>query len=300
MMVNPISDLIRGDIRRNEPMSLHTSWRTGGTAAYYFIPADLNDLSLYLKQLEGNESRLWLGLGSNLLVRDGGFNGHVLALFHALNRLDIHTDRVYVEAGVACAKVARQATKAGLTGAEFLAGIPGAMGGALAMNAGAFGGETWELVAKLIVMDPAGEIHSLSQSEVQRSYRQVTLAEGYGIIATELQLKVGNVDAAQQRIKSLLAQRAATQPTQTANAGSVFKNPQNDHAARLIEACQLKGHRIGGASVSTKHANFIINDNHATAADIEALILLVQKTVKAQQGVSLEPEVRIVGDRTDG
>jgi UDP-N-acetylmuramate dehydrogenase len=297
MMARRLLDPLRGELKMNVPMSEHTSWRAGGVAKFYYMPADIQDLADYLATLDISLPRLWLGLGSNLLIRDGGFSGTVLALFNTLSKLQIQGDRVYVEAGVACSKVARQSTRAGLVGAEFLAGIPGAMGGALAMNAGAFGGETWPLVEDITLMDPCGRLETHAAGQFSYCYRQADIPDGYGIVAATLKLNVGDGQLAQQRIRELLSHRSATQPTQTANAGSVFKNPEHDYAARLIEVSGLKQQRMGGAHVSDKHANFIINDRRATAADIEALIVLIQTEVKAQQGIWLEPEVRIVGDQ---
>ena len=290
------SDL-RGELTFDEPMSAHTSWRAGGPADRCYRPADLADLRQFLLGLPEDENLIWIGLGSNLLVRDGGIRGTVILPFGALDTLEqIGACGMRVGAGVSCAKVARSAVRNGLTGAEFLAGIPGTMGGALAMNAGAFGGETWPLVAAVQTVDHRGGLHTRQRDEYQVGYRCVTGPEGEWFVSADLQLQPGDTAAAQARIRSLLERRAATQPTQQASGGSVFRNPSNDFAARLIETCGLKGEQIGKAQVSEKHANFIVNLGGAKAADIEALIRYVQQRVQLTHGVRLEPEVRMIGE----
>jgi UDP-N-acetylmuramate dehydrogenase len=287
---------IRGEIRYDEPMSRHVSWRAGGNAKRYFIPADLEDLSNMLASLPDNEEILWMGLGSNLLVRDAGFNGTVIALQGIMNELKrLDNNRVYAGAGVTGAKLARFCARENLVGAEFFAGIPGLVGGALAMNAGAFGGETWRHVISVETIDSKGMMHQRNADEYQVGYRSVRGPADEWFTAAIFQFEQGDGSTVSTDIKQLLAKRADTQPMGAASCGSVFTNPENDYAARLIEACGLKGYRIGGAIVSEKHANFIINDNNASAADIEALIIHVQKTVLQQHGVELHTEVRIVG-----
>jgi UDP-N-acetylmuramate dehydrogenase len=287
---------IRGEIRYHEPMSRHVSWRAGGKAKCFFIPADIEDLSNMLASLPEQEDILWIGLGSNTLVRDAGFNGTVIALQGILNDLKrLENNCVYAGAGVTGAKLARFCARENLVGAEFFAGIPGLVGGALAMNAGAFGGETWQHVVSVETIDRKGNMHKRNADEYQVGYRSVKGPADEWFTAAIFQFAQGDSETATKDIKQLLAKRAETQPMGAASCGSVFTNPENDYAARLIEACGLKGCRIGGAVVSEKHANFIINDGNASADDIEALILLVQKTVLEQQGVELHTEVRIVG-----
>ncbi len=287
---------MRGEMRYDEPMSRHTSWRVGGPARRFYRPADREDLAAFLAGLPSAEPLLWLGLGSNLLVRDGGFPGTVLALKGRLDRVDEPEPGVIrAEAGAACAKIARFAAQAGLTGAEFLAGIPGTMGGALAMNAGAFGGETWPLVRAVETLDRCGRLRRRGTQDFQFGYRQVSGPQGEWFVGVELALRAGDTGAGQARIRSLLERRAATQPTGLPSCGSTFRNPPGDHAARLIEAAGLKGLRIGGAEVSRKHANFIINTGGANAADIEALIERVQDTVRTLCGIELVTEVQRVG-----
>lgn len=287
----------RGELRFNEPMARHTSWRTGGAAKQFFQPADLEDLCGFLAALDPDEPLLWLGLGSNLLVRDGGFNGTVIFTLGALTELDWPvSDRLTAGAGVTCAKVARRAAQAGMSGVEFLAGIPGTLGGALAMNAGAFGGETWPQVASVVTVDRAGQLHARMPDEFEIGYRHVQGPAGEWFVAATLQLTPGDTEKSQQAIRELLARRGESQPIQQYSCGSVFTNPPDDHAARLIEQSGLKGLTSGGAEVSQKHANFIINTGQATAGDIEGLIKQVQDRVEQQHGVRLETEVRIVGE----
>ena len=284
-------------VRRNEPMSRHTSWHAGGPAEVYFEPRDRTDLASFLRALPRDTAILWLGLGSNLLVRDGGLRGVVIATSGALERLErVSETTVYAEAGVACARIARQCIKWGLGPAEFFAGIPGTVGGALAMNAGAFGGETWTHVVEVETLDRRGRQHTRAAGEYTASYRHVRApVEEEWFVATKLTFE-RRPQANEVEVKALLARRKASQPIGEWSCGSVFMNPPGDHAARLIEAAGLKGARIGDASVSVKHANFIINHGNARAADLEGLIHYVQEAVERQHGVRLDTEVRIVGE----
>jgi UDP-N-acetylmuramate dehydrogenase len=249
-----------------------------------------------VRQLPAEVPLLWIGLGSNLLVRDGGIRGAVVATHGALGALERHSaTRIRAEAGVPCARIARQCVKWGLGPAEFFAGIPGTLGGALAMNAGAWGEETWAHVVEVEVLDRRGVRHTRTPGEYSIGYRQVTGPgeEWYIGARLEFERRPGINSGA---IKELLDKRRATQPIGEWSCGSVFTNPPGDHAARLIESAGLKGFRIGDASVSDKHANFIINHGAARSADIEAVILHVQKTVAAVHGIELHTEVRIVGE----
>ncbi len=296
-IMTKVDDII---IKQNEPMSRHTSWRTGGVAKQYVEAVSLNALASFIATLPTNEKLLWMGLGSNTLVRDGGFNGTVIATQGVISQLEmLDKTTVYVGAGVASAKLARFCSRNGLQGAEFFAGIPGLLGGALAMNAGAFGGETWPLVVEVETINRQGEVQTRLASEFSFSYRHVDGPKDEWFVSATLSLRE-KVDQQQGNtidIKQLLAKRSASQPTGVASCGSVFRNPEGDYAARLIEACDLKGKRIGGAVVSEKHANFIINENNASAQDIEALIELIQQTVKEKQGMTLQLEVKIVGEQ---
>jgi UDP-N-acetylmuramate dehydrogenase len=287
---------IRGVLRENEPLSRHTSWRVGGPADRYYVPASIEDLSLFVAGLPAGEPVYWVGLGSNLLVRDGGVRGTVIGTHGVLSGLERRPDgTVVAEAGVPCAKLARQCVRWGLGQAEFFAGIPGTVGGALAMNAGAFGGETWRHVSSVQTMDRCGIVHHRGREQYEVGYRSVRGPADEWFLAANLSFETDSA-ASSADIKALLARRKASQPIGLPSCGSVFRNPPGDHAARLIETAGLKGRRIGGAEVSPKHANFIINTGGATAADIEQLIDLVRKTVLEVHGVRLQPEVRILGE----
>ena len=294
---------LRGTLRLDEPMARHSSWRAGGRAARLYLPADLEDLAAFLRQLPAGEPLLFVGLGSNLLVRDGGLRGTVVLTHAAAKRPEMLLGRVYAEAGVASPKVARFAALNNLAGAEFLAGIPGSIGGALAMNAGCYGSETWDIVARAVTIDRKGELRSRERDEFEISYRHCALRQGGRLgqdewfVAAYFQLAEGDGEASRAKVKEFLSRRVASQPLQLPNAGSVFRNPIADHAARLIEACGLKGLERGGARVSEKHANFIVNPKGAAkAADIEWLIETVRARVLEQTGIDLQPEVRIVGE----
>lgn len=290
---------LRGVLKHNEPMSRHTSWRTGGSADRFYIPADIEDLSDFLSQQKDTEVIVWLGLGSNLLVRDGGIRGTVISITGVLDRMEIlSSNRVRVGAGVTCNKFARHAANAELTGCEFLAGIPGTIGGALTMNAGAFGGETWDLVTLVETVDRKGKLRTRNRDEYQVGYRYVNLPGDEWFVAAEFQLQVDIKREAHKKIREFLTRRSVSQPTGESSCGSVFRNPDGDFAARLIDNCGLKGMRIGTARISEKHANFIINDGGASAADIEELISHVQTTVMEKTGIQLNLEVRIIGERS--
>ncbi len=287
----------QGVMLHDEPLARHTSWRVGGIARRFYRPADGADLARFLQQLPADEPLLWLGMGSNLLVRDGGFNGTVVATRGCLAGVAVmEEDLLRAEAGATSAQVARFAARAGLCGVEFLAGIPGTLGGALAMNAGAFGGEIWPLVEQVETIDRAGQVRVRRPEDFDVGYRKATGVEGEWFLAAWLRLEQGDALEGQARIRQLLEKRAATQPIGLPSCGSVFRNPPGDHAARLIESAGLKGSAIGGACVSEKHANFIINTGTATAADIEQLIEKVQQQVAARHGVELRTEVCIVGE----
>jgi UDP-N-acetylmuramate dehydrogenase len=282
-----------GELREHEPLSRHTSWRVGGPARRFYRPSDAADLADFLARLDPEEPLLWLGLGSNLLVDDAGFPGTVIQTQACLTRLERRgATGIYAESGVSCAKAARFAARHDLVGCEFLAGIPGTMGGALAMNAGAWGGETWVHVVSVRTIDRFGRVRERVPTDFSIGYREVVGPPGEWFLDAELGLAHGDGKAGMARIRELLDRRAQTQPVGLPSCGSVFRNPPGDHAARLIEAEGLKGHRVGGAQVSEKHANFIINTGEASAADIHELIELVQRRVEGATGVRLVPEVR--------
>jgi len=320
-MIEPaqfITQALRGTLRSNVAMCHHTSWRAGGFAERVYQPADLADLIVFLRTLPADELVVAVGLGSNLLVRDGGLRGTVLLLHAALTEMRIETDgSIYVQAGVSGAKLARFAAKHNLRGAEFFAGIPGTLGGMLAMNAGCYGSETWNVVANAQTIMRSGKLLERVPDDYEIGYRHVVLRkkgkylkhddripnsssfhQEEFFVGARLRLPAGDGEIARREIKSLLSKRIASQPLNLPNAGSVFRNPPSDYAARLIEQCGLKGLQIGGARVSEKHGNFIVNVGGATAEDIENLINKVRVSVQHKTGIDLHPEVRIIGEYT--
>jgi len=287
---------VRGKFAFEEPMSRHCSWRTGGSAERFFEPADVDDLIAYFQQVNEVELITWIGLGSNVLVRDGGVSGTVISTAKTLNNIAwLDHEHLQVECGTTCAKVAKEAARMALGGGGFLAGIPGTIGGALAMNAGAFGRETWMLVESVELIRRDGTMNQYDRAEFSPSYRCVDMLPEHWFISAVLHFDSNCPIDGDNEIRELLAQRSASQPTGLASCGSVFKNPPNDFAGRLIEQAGLKGMRVGGCYVSDKHANFIINDEGASAADIEGLIVEVQMSVVKKFDVRLEPEVKIIG-----
>ena len=288
-------DQFNGDLRFNEPMSKHTSLRVGGPAEQFFIPHSVEDLSIFLKTLDSNLPILWLGRGSNLLVRDGGLSGVVVATSKISNVIEkVGKYLVRVGASIPCTKFARQCIRWKLGPSEFFSGIPGTIGGALSMNAGAFGYETWDNVSEVHTINREGEIRIRNPKDFQVSYRNVLGPENEWFIEAKM-LFDPKFEASMEKQKDIINARKNTQPIGLPSCGSVFQNPPGDFAARLIESANLKGYRIGGAEISSKHANFVINVGSATAEDIEKLILFVRKTVLKVHNVMLKKEVRIVG-----
>lgn len=308
---------LHGEMRYQEPMRRHTSWHAGGYAQRAYVPFDLADLSRFLRGHPTGEAITMIGLGSNVLIRDGGLRGTTVLLHRALSetRFSAAPDGggvIYAEAGVAAPKLAKFAAQRKLDGAEFFAGIPGTIGGAIAMNAGCYGAETWDFIGSVTTVDRLGRLRERGLEDYEIGYRSVKLNAGDAsrpeiesgddqmlewFVAAHFAFGPGETAASERKIKELLDRRLATQPVGQPNAGSVFRNPNGHHAARLIESCGLKGLTIGGAQVSTKHANFIVNLGTASAADIENLIEKVQSVVKQQQGIEMEREIRIIGEK---
>lgn len=296
LLSSSFTSTLRGKLLNDEPLSRYTSWRAGGVADHLYLPADLEDLAHFLRALPEQIRMTWLGLGSNTLVRDGGIDGVVVVTQGALGQLlQAENNVIRAEAGVSAAQLARYSARMGLTGLEFMAGIPGTVGGALAMNAGCFGGETWQHVLSVETINRRGEIHHRPASEFEVGYRHVARPADEWFVAGHFQLQAGDKEKSLNDIRTLLEKRNASQPTGTANCGSVFRNPPGNFAGRLIEDCGLKGKRIGGACVSEKHANFILNDENASSADIERLIQEVHSTVEQKTGIRLMTEVCIIG-----
>lgn len=305
--------VLRGRFLYNEPMKKHVSWRAGGAAQRAYIPADLEDLGWLLRSVPAHEDIHVVGLGSNLLVRDGGVRGVVILLHGVLKKLALESrthglppaprgfegELIYAQAGVAAPKLARFAANHNLVGGEFWAGIPGTVGGAIAMNAGCYGSETWDKLVQVQTLDRLGQLNERRPNEYVTSYRHVALKQPHEewFIGGWFRLPHGDGVASRTTISELLKKRIGSQPLNLPNAGSVFRNPPGDFAARLVESCGLKGLRIGDAQVSEKHANFIVNRGNATATDIERLIEHIEDRVEARTNVQLIREVRIIGER---
>lgn len=298
---------LQGRLLFDEPMVRYTSWAVGGSADVVYRPTDVEDLGRFMALLPADTAVHWVGLGSNLLVRDAGVRGAVVLLKATMQNMQHLGDGlVEVGAGVTCTRLARQVANWGYADSAFFAGIPGTLGGALAMNAGAHGGETWKQVAAVQIMKRDGSTEWSEPSEWNIAYRSVQhkgQPEGRPepqqecwFVGARLMFEQGDAEASMEAIRELQAHRAATQPLDQRSCGSVFRNPEGDHAARLIQECGLKGLRVGGAEVSRKHANFIVNAANASAADIESLLTHVQETVQAEFQVTLHPEVRIIGE----
>lgn len=290
----------QGEWLKDVALAKHTSWRVGGVSEHLFKPKDVEDLKLVLPQVSQDIAITWLGLGSNTLVRDGGNPGLTVLTQGTLNNLVLlDNNRVKAEAGVSCATMARFCARNDLAGGEFWAGIPGTMGGALRMNAGCFDGETWNHLETVETIDRTGSIRIRNKTDFDIAYRHINgLQKDEWFLSATFALPQGQKRHSLDTIKQLLARRAATQPTGEYNCGSVFRNPEGNFAAKLIEACHLKGTQLGGAYVSQKHANFITNDGSATAEDIENLIEHVAAVVLDKTGIQLHREVHVIGAKS--
>lgn len=282
----------------DEPMSRHTSFRVGGPAKRMAFPKTAEQVAALLALARGCGAKtLVLGNGTNLLAPDGGLDRLVINMSENMTEIEENADgSITAQCGATLARVAEFARKHSLTGLEFAHGIPGTLGGAVCMNAGAYGGEMKDVVRQVAVLDESGTVRMLSGAEMDFSYRHSILTEhpDWTVLHAELCLSPGDAEAIGERMRELMAKRKASQPLEYPSAGSTFKRPTGHYAGALIEQCGLKGARIGGAEVSTKHAGFVINRGDATCADVLALIAHIQKTVLDATGVTLEPEVKIV------
>lgn len=288
---------LRGQLRADIKLSQYTTWRVGGCADWFYEPADVADVLAFLPRVPADMPILWLGLGSNLLVRDGGVRGVIILTSGLLNEITwVNEKSLRVEAGVSCAKVARLTAKEKLKNAEFLAGIPGTVGGALRMNAGAWGGETWRIITHVETVNRQGIVKQQEKQAFEVGYRHVQLAQDEWFLSATLQLEENPLGDGLDKIRDLLRERGEKQPLGLPSCGSVFRNPPQDFAARLIEQAGWKGKGIGDAYVSEKHANFIINRKAARAQDIEQLIEQIRESVAEKFGVWLIPEVKVIGE----
>jgi UDP-N-acetylmuramate dehydrogenase len=288
-----ISDM--GRMREDELMSRHTTLGVGGPARWFFRPADSDSLAAALAMTPADIAILPLGRGSNMLLPDTGFDGMVIDLSD-LKNLNFEGCQVIAGAGARMSRFARQCADSGLSGAEFMATVPGDIGGGVVMNAGAFSQQVSDILVSIIIIHRNGEREKITAEDLCLAYRRSVIPAGSLVVEARFELTSDRPDDIRERIRSMRSRRSATQPLSQPNCGSVFKNPEGDYAARLIEAAGLKGFTIGGAQISERHANFIVNDGEASSADIMALIRYAQRTVKMEFDIQLEPEVRLVGE----
>ena len=281
-----------------EPMASHTTFRIGGPADYFVMPENTEELAGVLKLCKEEKVPYFiLGNGSNLLVGDKGFRGVVIQLYKNFDGVEIFGTTVKARAGAMLIRVAKEAGKAALTGLEFASGIPGTIGGAMVMNAGAYGGEMKDVVTEVTVLTKTGEVKTLTGEQMNFRYRgSVVEDEGYIVLEAVMELKEGNLEEIQARMEELSVQRRTKQPIEFPSAGSTFKRPEGYFAGKLIQDAGLRGYRVGGAQVSEKHCGFVINAENATAADVMQLMKDVSDKVQAQFGVPMEPEVKRIGE----
>ena len=294
--IKKIQKTLRGRLRENVSLKDYNTWKVGGKAEYFYEPIDLEDLKLFLELLD-NTPIILLGNGSNVLIRDGGIEGCVICLKKTLNNYSFKDEEYIFEAGLSCMKMAQITARENYAGLEFLCGIPGSLGGALAMNAGCYGGNIWDYVSTVSLINNHGEITRKNKNDFIIGYRNTNLKENNFFISAVFKLKKNKNKNSLEKIKVLLQDRRLKQPTGMLSCGSVFKNPHNLHAAKLIEAIGLKGYKIGGAYISKKHANFIISDKLTKSSDIEKLINFTKKQVLEKKEVVLETEVKFIGNK---
>ena len=285
-------------VHRNVELKSFNSWKVGGRAEQFLICDNIEKLASYIKTKKIKPPITYVGLGSNLLIRDGGVKGTIIVMHGGLNNINREDKFLYAEAGVSCSKLAKFAAKEGFNKSAFFAGIPGTIGGALAMNAGCYGSETWEYVEKVLMINLNGDQIIRSKSSFEIDYREVkNINKDESFLGAWFKFPNGDKEDAKNKIKELLAHRKKTQPLNWPTAGSTFRNPKDNFAAKLIEDCGLKGYQIGGAQVSEKHANFIINLGNASALDIEKIIDHIQKVVLEKKSIELKREIKIIGEK---
>lgn len=286
------------NVRLHEPMKKHTTFRIGGPADYYLCPHSTEELQKILQICRENKLEFFiLGNGSNLLVSDKGYRGAVIQLWKNFSDIETEDNTITVKAGALLSKVAAEALEESLTGMEFASGIPGTMGGAVMMNAGAYGGEMKDIIKEVTVLTREGELLTLSKEEMNFGYRTSVVKEkGYVVISAELQLRKGDREEIRKVMDELKERRVTKQPLDMPSAGSTFKRPEGYFAGKLIMDAGLRGFSVGGAQISEKHCGFVVNKGDATAADVLGLIGEVQKRVQEKFGVALEPEVKFLGE----
>ena len=285
------------NVMKDEPMKKHTTFRIGGPADYFIMPSNEKELAETIRVCREFSIPIYIvGNGSNLLVGDKGFRGAIIQLYKSMGTFQVEGNQITAQAGCSLAQIANAALDAALTGFEFAAGIPGTLGGAVVMNAGAYGGEMKDVLKEVTVMTAAGEILVLPAEKLEMGYRtSLVKTKGYLVLSAVIVLEQGNQEAIKARMKELTEQRVSKQPLEFPSAGSTFKRPEGYFAGKLIMDAGLRGYQTGGAQVSEKHCGFVINKDNATAADVCRLLRDVQDKVKEQFGVTLEPEVKFLG-----
>jgi len=295
-MLNNITQEFEDDYSYDESMVKHTSWGIGGCSDLFYSPKSREDLVSFLSSIDPNLPITWIGKGTNILVRDGGIRGVVISTKSFLKEIEKTSKYLYkVEAGVACVELALFCQKNGIGPAAFFSGIPGSIGGALTMNAGSFGMETWDLVKEVEVINEKGDISFIEKESFDIAYRTVTFPFRLWFLSCSMSLS-SDEQTTKDNLIELRNQRIRTQPLSEDTCGSVFKNPPGNYAGALIEESGLKGFKIGSATISEQHANFIVNEGGATAGDIENLINHARQVVKKNYDIDLQPEVRIIGE----
>lgn len=286
------------NVLRDEPMSKHTTFRIGGPADYFVTPSEKEEIKAVVEVCRKEEIPFYImGNGSNLLVGDKGYRGVIIQVFKKMNGIRTEGTKIYAQAGALLSKVSAAALDASLTGMEFASGIPGTLGGAVRMNAGAYGGEMKQVLVSAEVLTPEGEFLSIPLEELGMGYRTSVIAKNdYVVIEAELELKSGKKEEIKAQMDDLKSKRVTKQPLEFGSAGSTFKRPEGYFAGKLIEDAGLRGFRIGDAQVSEKHCGFVINRGNATAAEVVELMKAVEDTVEEKFGVRLEPEVKRLGE----
>lgn len=291
-MQNILNDI---ECRKDEPMKKHTTFRIGGPARFFYVPKNIEELKLIIQCCKNEKLKYMIvGNGSNMLFLDEGFDGAVICVGSSMGNINVDNISIYAEAGALLSKVASSARDAGLTGMEFAAGIPGTIGGAIVMNAGAYGGEMKDIVSFVDILEADGNLRRYSNEEMQFGYRRSIVDADKVVVGVGLKLACGNIDDINARMDELKTARVSKQPLEFPSAGSTFKRPEGYFAGKLIDDCGLRGYRVGGAMVSEKHCGFVINYDNATAKDVLKLIDDVKNKVYDEYNVLLEPEVRIV------
>lgn len=282
----------------NEPMKKHTTFKIGGPVDVMVMPQDIEELRQIISIIKKRKTPfLVLGLGSNILVKDKGFRGIAIKLGNNLKNIRISGEEIYCEAGMRLSELSKRAAGSGLSGLEFAEGIPGSLGGAIVMNAGAYNGEMKKYVVSVQAIAPDGKIKTFNNEEMDFSYRHsIFQTNGYIVVSALLKLKYNNIETIQNKMRQFARQRREKQPLEFPSAGSVFRRPEGFYVGTMIENMGLKGYRIGGAEVSTKHAGFIINIGDAAASDVLQLIKYIQDKAREQFGVNLQPEIVVIGE----